>query len=285
MTKGTWTWISAVAAMLTSSGAAVRAQDAPAPPMPPASGMDTTSTTTSTTTTGTMTDGMTSSMDSASMHTVPSDRPDYRVLISPEFDYQDLKQAEAVGLGDDEVARIALISRMSGVPFRDIRDAVMRGETFSSLADQYNLNLSDLDDVSDEKLSIAAFESAYEATGLSGLKRTASAQDVELQSSFERFRQLNANFPATATPSTLVFDRGTPPVTTAVETTTETTTTVRAALPAPVEKVETVHTTTVRRVRTVTRVNHVRHYRHHAVRVRRHHQYHHHMPSYMNHGS
>ena len=287
MKKHNLTWISAVAAMLGASGLGVRAQDAPAPPappMPPMSGTDTTTTTTSTSTmtTGTMSGGMANNVDSPSMRAPSNDHPDYSVLISPAYDYQDLKQAEAVGLGDDNIARISIISRMTGVSFREIRDAVERGETFFSLVDQYNLNRRDLDNLTDEKLRIAAFESAYESTG-SGWKRTASTEDTQLEAMYARFKQINDTFPATATPSTLVFERGPAPAQTFAQTT-ETTTTVRATRPAPVETVE-MAPPPVARVRTVTHVTTVKHVRRYRRHVARRHQVHHHMPTYMRRGS
>lgn len=320
MTKRTWTWLSAVAAMLAASGTGLRAQDAPAAPAPPAPPMsdtgtgadattnatDSTSTTTtssdSTTTTtssgstmnnGTMNNGMSggtnsSSMSMTSRSPMSSDRPDYSVLLDRDYDYQDLKQAEAVGLGDDNVAKISLISRISAVPFRQIRNAVERGETFYQLANRYSLNLGDIADVSDEKLRIASYLAAYEASGLSGLKRTASASDTQLEASFARFRALNASFPATATPSTLTFERGpAPAVQTTAETTTVRATRTEAVTTETVQAVPVVKTIrTVRRVRTVTRTP-KRHTmrRHHAVRMHRHHQVHHHLPRYMHRGS
>lgn len=292
MKKQTWTWISAVAAMLAASGLSVRAQDAPTPPAPPASGMDTgtDSTATPPAPDSTMNSGATDSgSDSPAMRPPSMNRPDYRLLHNRDFDYQDLKQAAAVGFSDDDVARIFLIASMTGVPFRDIRDAVQRGVTFYQLIDQYSLDGSQLNDVSEEKMQIAAYEAAYEASGSDGLKRSASAQDSELQASFARFKQLNDSFPATATPSTLVFQPSAPaPEAAATETTVRA---VRPA-PAPVETAEETPTATVKPALSKAPVKHAaavkqtrayhRTRRHHMMRE---HQVHHTMPVYMRRGS
>jgi len=215
-----------------------------------------------------------------------SDRPDYSVLLDSNLDYQELKKAKATGYSDKEVATISQIARLTGVPFRDIYEAVLRGVTFFQLADRYNLSLSDIHEISDEQTRIAAFESAYEATG-SGFRRVASAQNTELEAMYSRFREMNANFPPTATPITLTFQPRPSEMTTTVETTTETTTVRAAPVEAPVETVKTVQPAVkpVHRVVRVTHAKRVRAVRHRTVRVQRRHQVHHHLPVYMRRGS
>lgn len=95
---------------------------------------------------------------------------DYSVLGNPEFNYTDLKKAKAEGFSDNEVASMEQIHHYAGVPFTDIVDRVLHGTAFSTLATQYNLRLSDVLDVADQKDKIAAYETAYEATGVMAVK-------------------------------------------------------------------------------------------------------------------
>lgn len=94
---------------------------------------------------------------------------DYSLLADKTLDYTSLQAAKARGLTDDEVAVVAKIAEKTGMPFRGIADAVVRGETFAKLADMYNLKLQDVLDVKDEKMKIAAYEAAYQNTGKRGM--------------------------------------------------------------------------------------------------------------------
>lgn len=99
---------------------------------------------------------------------------DYSVLGNRDFNYTDIKKAKSEGFSDNEVASIAKIAHYSGVPFADITDRALSGTTFSTLATQLNLKLGDVLDVADEKDKIAAYETAYEATGVMALKNSGS---------------------------------------------------------------------------------------------------------------
>ena len=90
---------------------------------------------------------------------------DYTPLHDRTLDYADLEAALARGLTLDEVATVAQIAARAGVPFRDVADAVLRGETFPTLADQYDLRLSDVLDVADERNRVATYMMIHERTG------------------------------------------------------------------------------------------------------------------------
>jgi len=90
---------------------------------------------------------------------------DYTSLINPPVDYLDLKQASEAGLSDTEIAAAAKIAEKTGTPFNEVTAAVLRGETFASLADRANIPLPDLWNVTDEKAKIANYVQAYESTG------------------------------------------------------------------------------------------------------------------------
>jgi len=166
--KHNWILVGAVAAMLAGA-TGLRAQDN-------TTGSTSTSTTTTpsgsttsttdTTTTGTgmstgtgMNGGMSGGMMSGGMM-------DYTLLNNKTFDYVDLKAAMARGLSEDQVATVAKIADKTGVSFREIADAVLRGETFAKLADMYNLRLVDVLDVNDEKTKVASYMMTYENTGM-----------------------------------------------------------------------------------------------------------------------
>ncbi len=192
--KRNWILSGAVAAMLASASSAALAQDAtPAPPPPaapapmtmpapdpnmaPAAPAPDASATTpapmAPAPDATMPMSNPGSLSSGSMSTTTTMAPgsiDYSVLGDPELNYTDLKKAKAVGFSDNEVASMEKLHHYSGAPFTDIVDRVLHGTAFSTLATQYNLNLGDVLDVATEKDKIAAYETAYEATGTMALK-------------------------------------------------------------------------------------------------------------------
>ena len=146
----TWALAGAVAAMLATSTAAIRAQDATAPA--PVAMTTTTDTSTTSTSTGSM----------------PMGTMDYHILSNRNYDYVDLMQAKARGLSDSQIATISKIARKSGTPFREVSAAVERGQTFPSLATQYNLKLGDVYENQNEKDQIANYISVYESVGTKG---------------------------------------------------------------------------------------------------------------------
>ena len=169
-----WALAGAVAAMLATSTAIVRAQDA----TPPATAAPNPTTVPDTSSTGTTTTPATSSTPAAT----PSDSGsgamsgsmsggmssgtmDYHLLSNPNYDYVDLMQAKARGLSDSQIATISKIARKSGTPFRMVSAAVERGETFPMLAGEYNLKLADVYESEMEKQQIADYIALYESAG------------------------------------------------------------------------------------------------------------------------
>jgi len=111
-------------------------------------------------TSGNMNTGsMSGGMMSGSMGT------NYSILSNPAYDYIDLQQAKARGLSDSQIATIAKISKESGESFRMVSSAVERGQTFPSLAGEYNLKLADVYSADKEKQEIADYISTYESIG------------------------------------------------------------------------------------------------------------------------
>lgn len=171
-TTQTWAIAGAVAAMLAASAAGVRAQDAN-----PATSPGTTTTTPDTSATGaatppgtsgaTGTAGSSGSMSSGSMSSgsMSSGMMDYSILSNPTYDYVDLKQAKARGLSDSQIATVAKIAQESYMPFSEVARAVERGQTFASLAAEYNLKLADVYSSDKEKGQIADYISVYESIG------------------------------------------------------------------------------------------------------------------------
>jgi hypothetical protein len=106
--------------------------------------------------------GMSSGMSSGTV--------DYSLLTNHHLDYVDLVQAKARGLSDNQIATVAKISTATGVSFRDVVDQVLEGQTFASLADMYNLKLSTVLDVTDEKTLISNYEATYQTTGKWAMK-------------------------------------------------------------------------------------------------------------------
>jgi len=162
--KRNWVIVGAVAAMLAVASTGAGAQDNTG-----TAGTGTDTTTSAGMNTNTSGDMGSGSMSNGTMSDDIMGTPDYTLLNNKNFDYTDLQAAKARGLKEDEVAATAQIAERTGVPFQDIADAVLRGETFAKLADQYNLRLSDVLDVSDEKTKIANYEAAYRNTGIKGM--------------------------------------------------------------------------------------------------------------------
>jgi uncharacterized surface protein with fasciclin (FAS1) repeats len=136
--------------MLAVSASAARAQDTTAPAAPPAT---------------------------PPAITLPPATPmpvqiDYSVLANQPFTYYDLEAAKRSGLSDAQVATVAKIATETGQSFSTVRDELLRGATFPSLAVKYGLNLSDLYDVKDEEQTISDYKRAYRTTGTYALKMT-----------------------------------------------------------------------------------------------------------------
>ncbi len=160
--------------------------------------MSTTQSTTTSTTTA-------STMDTSSAMMVPM--LDYMLLATAPYDYTELVMAKRSGYSDKQVATIAKISRLSGVSFREVYDAVVRGETFPYLAQEYNLNLNDVYEVNHEEDNIAAYKAAYEATGWGWWKNyhRMAYNDVELEAMEAKFASMYAAFPSTTVGPALTF--------------------------------------------------------------------------------
>lgn len=148
-TSHTWAIAGAVATMLAASTASVRAQDAPATPAPAPTPMA-----------APMPMAASGSMGTGSMS---GSTMDYSILSNPTYDYIDLKQAKARGLSDSQIATVAKIANESYLPFSEVARAVERGQTFPSLAAEYNLKLADVYSADKEKGQIADYISLYES--------------------------------------------------------------------------------------------------------------------------
>ena len=99
------------------------------------------------------------------------DAINYGALNNSVYSYGDLKQAQARDLSDTQIAKIAKIAEITGMPFEDILNAVViQGKTFVTLANEDGFPLSDLDNVRKEKDEIANFQSAYETSGAYAFK-------------------------------------------------------------------------------------------------------------------
>lgn len=111
----------------------------------------------------------------------PNGQPiDYNVLIDSPFNYQELVQAHDDGFSDADVARIAKISVMADVPFNDVLHQALAGQTFSTLANRYNLRQYDVWDVSDYEAKIAAYKLAYEHSGRGDVPYLVAAEQQEM---------------------------------------------------------------------------------------------------------
>ena len=100
-----------------------------------------------------------------------SEKLDYSKLNNSTYDYADIATAKGDHLSDTEVAKILKIARHSGQKFKDVLWAVNRGETFAMLAAKNGLSNASLRHVDAEKDEIAAFQSAYLATGAPSVRR------------------------------------------------------------------------------------------------------------------
>lgn len=173
-----WLRLCVLTVLMTAACAVAQAQDAP---------MSSTTTTTS------------GSMDSMSMAGGPVD---YSILNNQVYDYLDLRLAQELGYSDGEIASIAKIARLTGLPFKLILNRVHQGRLFALLASDYGLRLGDVLDASDEQARINEYLALYQSLSLLGTAHTAmisTAQAVsgptltELEATYN---QLNAAFPA-----------------------------------------------------------------------------------------
>ena len=177
-TTRNWAIAGAVAAMMAASTLGVRAQDAtpPAAPAPDATMTPPAAPAPDATMTppaapapdATMTPPaapappaapMTAPMSGSMSGSTPTD---YAILSNRYFDAIDLQQAKARGLSDSQIATVYKITKLTGFSFRQVSAAVERGETFPSLATEYNLKLGQVYDVDKEKQEIADYTSLYD---------------------------------------------------------------------------------------------------------------------------
>ncbi|BDI29682.1 hypothetical protein CCAX7_17330 [Capsulimonas corticalis] len=100
-----------------------------------------------------------------------SEKLDYSKLNNSTYDYADIATAKGNHYSDNQVATMLKIAKLSGQRFKDVFWALNRGETFAMLAGKYNIPYSRLRHVDAEKDEIAAFESAYLATGKTSARR------------------------------------------------------------------------------------------------------------------
>jgi uncharacterized surface protein with fasciclin (FAS1) repeats len=113
--------------------------------------------------------------------TGPNGQPiDFSVLINSPFNYVELRQAHDSGFSNSEVAAIAKISIKTGVPFDDIKEQALAGNTFPTLAQKYNLRLRDVWDTSDYQDKIAAYKLAYENSGAGAFRNMVAASQQEM---------------------------------------------------------------------------------------------------------
>jgi len=96
--------------------------------------------------------------------------PDFTVLMSPKYDYTDLVQASDAGLSEKQIAVATKIAERTNMSFRDVVDAILRGETYSSLSDRTNIPLGDLYNINDQVAKIRTYKEAYLNTGTMGLR-------------------------------------------------------------------------------------------------------------------
>ena len=126
---------------------------------------------------------------------------DYSVLNNRAYDYIDLRQAQELGYSDGEIASIAKIARLTGLPFKFILNQVHEGRTFALLASEYNLKLSDVLDAADERARITEYLQLYQSLSLLGTEHTAMLSTSVTESGptltelETRYNQLNAAFP------------------------------------------------------------------------------------------
>ena len=159
MKQRTWCAL-AVAGMLAASAPALRAQDATTP--------DTSGTTSDVTIPAPVPPVAFTPLNLPTL-TVPP-QIDYSVLLNKPFTYTDLMQAKYAGLSDSQIAAIGNIADKTGLSFHLIREEVLRGAPFASLATKYGLNLDDVYNTADEEQEIANYKQAYETTGYYAIK-------------------------------------------------------------------------------------------------------------------
>jgi len=88
---------------------------------------------------------------------------DYALLSDQTYEARDLKMAQAQGYSPGQIAVIARIARLAGVPFQTVLNRVASGRTFASLAADYNLSLGDALDAADEQARIGQYLSAHDS--------------------------------------------------------------------------------------------------------------------------
>lgn len=116
----------------------------------------------------------------APVPTGPNGEPiDFTALSGKNYDYMDLNQARRAGFSWHEIAVIAKISDLAGISFDRVKHQVLEGRSFPSLADEYNLRLTDVWDARDYEHQIWEYRLAYENSGTNDIKQLVAASQQE----------------------------------------------------------------------------------------------------------
>jgi hypothetical protein len=127
--------------------------------------------------------------------------PDYSLLNNQAFDYTDLLKARNSGLSDDSIATIARIAEITGLPYGEITQEVLDGQTFGDLSWTWGFDLTQVLNNQDEKTKIANYVAAYETTGRFAAKNGTSA-DMAAPMMPANMNGMGSSTTMPATPST-----------------------------------------------------------------------------------
>ena len=168
--KRNWIIVGAVAAMMASASAGAFAQTTPDPAAPAPPAAPTTAPMPPAVPDAPAASSMSTGTMSSPTMTMSPDAPDFTLLANPLFNYSEIKGAKAKGLSDSQIASIIRISKLTGMSVRDTTDKVLAGQTFSKIAYDNNLKLTDVLSPDLEKQQVAGYMAAYESSGSMALK-------------------------------------------------------------------------------------------------------------------
>jgi uncharacterized surface protein with fasciclin (FAS1) repeats len=149
---------------------------------------------------------------------------DYNVLVNPAFTQFDLARAHAYGLSNKVIAKIWAIADMSGARPYDILGKVESGRAIPSLADEYGIRQTSLDNLREYENKVTNLEAAYANTGEGRAKSIVKGWSGEISSADYTATPMNTT-PASSTSMSSIPTNAMPMSTTTTSVTTSSTST------------------------------------------------------------
>jgi len=115
--------------------------------------------------------------------TVASSGIDYRILGDPDFNYFQIRRAQAYGLSDWQIAQAAKLAHYAWVPMEEVVRQIENGSTMANLCIWYGVSMDDVMNASAWNDRLHNYMDAYRHTGEGALRNGPPMENVATYSS------------------------------------------------------------------------------------------------------